>query len=89
MIDIEFAVASRIISHGEIPTSDVKQMLNSKSRIILTKGNFPNIRQYLHSYMTAYHTAPYRGGYSWVCVIGAKDKEALKQFLANKAKHKE
>jgi len=79
--DIELRVVKVILSDGCIPSGTVREWLNSKDRIILTKTNFPNIRHLLYSYMTAFRKGMYRGGMSWVCVISAKDNKVFQDFI--------
>ena len=80
----EILVMEYILSNGEIPSINLKQMFNvAGKKHALIKSNFPNIRQYLESFMTAYHYGMYRGGQQWVSVVSWKDTKAvgLREFL--------
>ena len=81
LTDIELKVATEIMENGCIVSARVREMLNSNNRIVLTKTNFPNIRHFLCSYMTAFREGMYRGGMAWVCVITAKDSISFREFI--------
>jgi hypothetical protein len=82
MNELEKRVALEIINNNCIASSTVREMLGTNSRIVLTKGNFPNIRGLLNSHMTTFRRGPYRGGMAWVCVIAAKDIGLLKSVFS-------
>jgi hypothetical protein len=83
----ELAIARLILNdeNNEITSSYVRFLLGIPNRIVLTKGNFPNIRHLLYSYMTAYSYGMFRGGFKWVCVISIKSgkKDDLQTIVNN------
>ena len=81
LTDIELKVSKVILDDDCIPSGEVRKLLKSSNRIILTKANFPNIRHLLYSYMTSFHPGHYRGGQAWVCVIATKDRELFEKEI--------
>lgn len=81
MTEIEKRVAKEILFNHYILSSEVRKMIGTDRRIVLTKDNFPNIRHLLSSHMTAFRRGMYRGGMKWVSVISAKDEDALREYL--------
>ena len=85
LTDIESWILKEILEHGCCVSEEAKKKLNiSKPKKALTKQNFPNIRNKLYSYMTAFSHGMYRGGFQWVSVIDFKGtKEELKKLINN------
>lgn len=84
LTDKERIVLDIIIQNKEITSEALKDLFGVPHGLghgkVLTKKNFPNIRQYLKSHMTAYRHGMYRGGFCWVSVVdcgGISQKDVM------------
>lgn len=88
LTEIEKWLLRELLDRHYISSGEVKEKLGipaGRGRHALTNANFPTLRPFLHTFMTAHNKGMCRGGYLWFSAIewkaGIIDLEARYGFL--------